>query len=52
MTGAMVGSSFLSRVMVFIDGHYLEKKIRDKKISDKLDEGLKIKQKGEAYNRN
>ena len=41
MTGAMVGSSFLSRVMVFIDGHYLEKKIRDKKISDKLDEGLK-----------
>ncbi len=36
-----MGTSFLSRVMVFIDGHYLEKKIRDMKISDKLDDGLK-----------
>jgi len=41
MVGGMEGSSFLSRVMVFIDGHYLEKKIRDKKISDKREEGLK-----------
>ena len=41
MTGGMVGSSFLSRVMVFIDGCYLEKRIRDKKWTDKREEGLK-----------
>ena len=40
MTGGMVGSSFLSRVMVFIDGHYLEKVIDDKKWTDKGSVGL------------
>ena len=41
MTGGMVGSSFLSRVKVFIDGYYLEKKVREKKWTDKREEGLK-----------
>jgi len=41
MTGGMVGSSFLSRVMVFIDGHYLEKIVDDKKWTDKGSVGLK-----------
>ena len=41
MTGGMVGSSFLSRVMVFIDGYYLEKAIDDKKWSDRGSVGLK-----------
>ena len=40
MTGGMVGSSFLSRVMVFIDGNYLEKVIDDKKWTDKGSVGL------------
>lgn len=40
MTGGIVGSSFLSRVMVFIDGHYLEKVIDDKKWTDKGSVGL------------
>ncbi len=35
-----MGSSFLSRVMVFIDGEYFEKEIRERKITDKGDEGI------------
>lgn len=40
MTGISAGPSFLSRVMIFIDGEYFEKRIREKKLTDGLDNDI------------